>query len=342
MHMKKFLLSTTALLGMTALAAAADLPARTMAPAPAPVMVAPVFTWTGFYIGGHIGYGFSDRNNFGFGDNLTVLNAAGGRFVVQQEAGGGNFFNNGRGGSTEGVLGGGQIGFNVQTGIFVFGVEADVTLTDFDNGRDGRFGNNDNFGRAAPGGFGGGPVVAGIGVANNAGANNVAFFNRGGFGGTESIDYFVTVRGKVGLAFDRMMIYGTGGVAFAETDGNSNNGGFGSGADVVAANPGFFVGPGAQAAAAGVRGDFNRRSDFDDVGYAVGGGVEYAFTNNISAKIEGLYVDFSGDRRRDNRNTVVGVSNTGAAIRAENFSGGRTNADFGLIRAGLNFRFNTF
>ncbi|HEV2603258.1 MAG TPA: porin family protein, partial [Microvirga sp.] len=53
--MKKLLLSSVALIGFASVAVAADLPARTMAPAPLPV-VAPVFTWTGFYAGVHGGY----------------------------------------------------------------------------------------------------------------------------------------------------------------------------------------------------------------------------------------------------------------------------------------------
>ena len=341
--MKKILLSTVAFVGFTAGALAADLPARTMAPAPLPVMAAPVFTWSGFYIGGHVGYGFGESNNFGFANDLSVPVVGGGTVAVTR-AGGGSFFNNGRGGSTEGILGGGQVGFNVQTGMFVFGVEADVSLTDFDRGRNGFFGDNNGFALANPTGPGTVGVGAGIaapavGATGNAAGNNVAFFNRNGFGGTDSIDYFGTIRGRVGLAFDRMMIYATGGLAWAEYDNDGARGGsFRNGSDVQA---NFFVGPGAATAGAGVNGSFNNRRDFDDWGYAVGGGIEYAFTNNISAKIEGLYVDFSGDRRAA-RNEVVGVSNTGAPITATNFRGGNNNMDFGLIRGGLNFRFNTF
>jgi outer membrane immunogenic protein len=62
--MKKFLLATVALvaLGATVPALAADLAARpyTKAPAYAP---APIYNWTGFYIGGHIGGAFAGENS---------------------------------------------------------------------------------------------------------------------------------------------------------------------------------------------------------------------------------------------------------------------------------------
>src|SRR5580693_1083622 len=63
--MKKFLLATVALvaLGATVPALAADLPARTYTKAP--VYAAPIYNWTGFYIGGHIGGAFTGDNNDG-------------------------------------------------------------------------------------------------------------------------------------------------------------------------------------------------------------------------------------------------------------------------------------
>src|SRR6202035_3023569 len=62
--MKKFLLATVALvaLGATVPALAADLGARTYTKAPA--YAAPIYNWTGFYIGGHIGGAFNSDNNF--------------------------------------------------------------------------------------------------------------------------------------------------------------------------------------------------------------------------------------------------------------------------------------
>ena len=63
--MKKFLLATVALvaLGATVPALAADLPARYAPYTKAPVYAAPLYNWTGFYIGGHLGGGFGGDNS---------------------------------------------------------------------------------------------------------------------------------------------------------------------------------------------------------------------------------------------------------------------------------------
>src|SRR5258707_2167190 len=63
-RMKKFLLATVALvaLGATVPALAADLGARTYTKAPA--YAAPIYNWTGFYIGGHICGAFSCDKKF--------------------------------------------------------------------------------------------------------------------------------------------------------------------------------------------------------------------------------------------------------------------------------------
>jgi len=69
--------------------------------------------------------------------------------------------------------------------------------------------------------------------------------------------------------------------------------------------------------------------------------------NNVTAKIEGLYVNFEDDRRRNGffgGGNVVGVSNTGAAVFSDQFAGSgfnndRNRDDFAVVRAGLNFKF---
>ena len=60
--MKKFVVGAFALaaLGMAAPASAADLAARPYVKAPPP-MIAPVYDWTGFYIGPNLGGAWSQR-----------------------------------------------------------------------------------------------------------------------------------------------------------------------------------------------------------------------------------------------------------------------------------------
>src|SRR5258705_10685423 len=82
--MKKFLLGTVALvaLGATVPALAADLAARP-AYTKAPAYMAPIYNWTGFYIGGHVGGAFSGNNGFAG----TTNNKNDGRFLGGWEGG---------------------------------------------------------------------------------------------------------------------------------------------------------------------------------------------------------------------------------------------------------------
>jgi outer membrane immunogenic protein len=87
-------------------ALAADLPVRQPAPYTAPVAyVAPLYNWSGIYVGGHLGGGFE---NSSWSDPFT---------------GGSNTFNQ------SGFLGGGQIGANAQFNWLVVGVEGDFSWT---------------------------------------------------------------------------------------------------------------------------------------------------------------------------------------------------------------------
>ena len=96
---------TSLLLGTSLAANAADLPpAPPMAPrAPvAYIPAVPMFSWTGFYIGGNLGGGWGRGNVV---DSLFGVN-----------------FTNGNSAS---FVGGGQVGGNYQIGSFVIGAEAD-------------------------------------------------------------------------------------------------------------------------------------------------------------------------------------------------------------------------
>src|SRR5512142_1934462 len=82
---KKFLLGTVAIvaLGATVPALAADLGARPYYNK-APAYAAPIYNWTGFYIGAHVGGAFSSDNNF---NGLSTGNNGNGRFLGGLQAG---------------------------------------------------------------------------------------------------------------------------------------------------------------------------------------------------------------------------------------------------------------
>src|SRR5258707_15737893 len=105
-YMKKFLLATVGLvaLGMAAPASAADLAARPYTKAPRP-MVAPIYDWSGFYIGANGGWG-QERRCFNAVDITGVFIGSEGCHA----AGGGGV--------------GGPIGSRLQTGGWGFGLEA--------------------------------------------------------------------------------------------------------------------------------------------------------------------------------------------------------------------------
>lgn len=117
-----------------------------------------------------------------------------------------------------------------------------------------------------------------------------------------SLDYFGTVRARFGYAFsgtnsvlDRTLLYVTGGLAYG--DQTLNIAGFTSPSNT-------------------------------HVGYAVGGGAEYAITNNWTVKLEGLYVDLGRERYTfTNANPAIPAIST------------RDNLDFGVVRAGVNYKF---
>ena len=270
-QMTKLLLSTAALLAMTAAAMAADLPARTMAPAPV-VPVAPVFTWSGFYLGISGGGIFGDNRVTTAGvlagniANVNVL-ARPPRVTVEND----------------GYLIGGTAGFNMQFGAFVAGIEGDVSYTDVDSRT--TYLNPNPFGIA--------PFPAGS--------------TRSTF--RSEMDYLATVRGRVGVAFDRVLVYATGGAAIADV---TNTADFG-------------------APVTGAQQFFGQRSD-TLVGYTVGGGVEVAVTNNISLKGEYLYYDLG--------RTTVNVPAVGAGGAGAYTS--RFDNEGHIVRGGANFRFNTF
>ena len=290
--MKRLFLASTLLTSLTATAFAADLPRRA---APPPVFTpVPVFTWGGFYAGFNAGYGFDARNH---SNTPTVIGVTSPTLVT---APGRVTFPGNR--DVDGFVGGGQIGYNYQftpgAGLVV-GVEADAQYVDF-----GR--NRNTF-----------TLSTGSNLANGA-----QLFNPNGIAG---LDYFGTVRGRAGYAFDRTLFYATGGFAYG------NGGGRRFGVPNTASN------------------DFK-------TGYAVGGGIEYALPTDsflnffhasaVTIKAEGLYVNLedgnvpNGSYGRNAAGTIFRVP-TGGTLISGTVNQNRDN-EFAVVRGGLNYKFGSY
>ncbi len=201
--LRRIILSSVGALALAGTAFAADLPSR--APPPVYVPPVPIFTWTGIYIGGQIGYAWGNQNsNFGdsFGDFASISS------------------------SSSGVIGGGHVGYNLQLNQFVIGLEGSVD---------------------------------GSSLSKTA---NFSPFLLGSAAITANADVQGSIRGRLGYAWDRVLIYATGGVAFAGTK-------------ATLATPFSYD-------------TFSNTR----VGWTVGGGLEYAITNNWSIRAEYRYSDF--------------------------------------------------
>jgi outer membrane immunogenic protein len=167
-------------------------------------------------------------------------------------------------------IGGGQIGGNYQINNFVFGIEGDFDWA------------------ANNGSSGGGTVIAGD-------TFQVTANNR----------WISTVAGRIGIAFDRWLVYAKGGGGWV-------------------GNNGFTVTNTTTGAAVGVSGN-NTNS-----GWLAGGGVEWAFANNWSVRAE---YDFLG---LNNRSFTVPA--TFPVLAGDTFT--THNRDVQMFTVGVNYLFN--
>lgn len=233
--MKRILGATVGLLAVSALPAmAADLPVK------APMMVpaaAPVYNWTGCYIGGNVGGGWARDSVTWTGITESGTAFAAGAATVLPGAANATY-------NASGFIGGGQVGCNYQTGQFVLGIEGDAQYTGLRGSRTAVSLGNTN----------GGPLTIVPGAIS------------------ESFDakWLSTVRGRAGFAAGPMLFYATGGLAFASVTFNDQLC-FGATAAVPGCNTSSVT---------------NTR-----FGWTVGGGIEWMFAANWTAKVEYLYAD---------------------------------------------------
>ena len=233
-----------------------------------------VMSWTGFYVGAHIGYGYGDNDG-----SITYATPGGlaGQSNLSSSAilvGGGNNTN----GDATGVIGGAHLGYNWQYDKWVVGLEGSVDPTLMSRN-------------------------VSIDIPNAAADPTGAL----GIGASATGSIWSTIQGSVraraGYAFDRMMFYGTGGVAFGEFGSNFRV----FGTDLTLAP--FYAA--------------DQRTT-TRVGWTLGGGVEYAVNPHWSVRGEYRYTDFghlgelpaassmgvayAADRHLDQNQVQVGVS----------------------------------
>jgi outer membrane immunogenic protein len=252
---------------------------------------AQVYNWTGFYIGGNLGYawGHSDTSSSvdctppvgmaGYICNSTfALGLANGAAVSASGSGRAN---------ANSVIGGFQVGGNWQFQNIVVGFEADANAMSLHASRTAS---------ARYVGFGGGPNATNTYTITS----------------TVDADRLFTARGRVGMAFASLMIYGTGGLAATTlrvTNGFTDD---------------FNIPSNARESASQSKGKF---------GWTAGGGGEWALNNHWSVKGEYLFVSFGS------------VSAAGLIVTPLGFTGyanglaTAANLRAHIARFGVNYRF---
>jgi outer membrane immunogenic protein len=225
--MKKLVFASVALcvFAIADFAVAADLPIYTKAPPP----VLPVWTWTGFYVGGNVGYSWG-RAATDFSESSTSTSV-----VTATTTGGLPIAGNGLTATTaasafgsaashmDGWLGGVQAGYNWQIQQWVLGLEADIQAT----------GEKDD------------PIFCSVTGCPAGSAIGTS---------TTKLPWFGTVRGRVGYSWNYapnrpILFYATGGLAYGEVDASYTGGLVGgplSAVNISSTRTGWTVGGGGE------------------------------------------------------------------------------------------------
>ena len=175
----RVLLGSIAALAMISAASAADLPRKALPP---PVM-APVWNWSGFYIGLNGGYSWGHSSR-----DLNFFDPVSGATIATGTGSGRNL---------NGGVFGGQIGYNWQAANWVFGIEADAQWTGQKGGTTVLC-----------------PVVGCFPTALAAVPANAASATL-----NDKLDWFATFRGRVGVTVTpSVLLYATGGAAWGEVE----------------------------------------------------------------------------------------------------------------------------
>lgn len=302
--MKKLLLISTGFAALIAPIVAAAKPLRR----PVPV-AAPVYAWTGFYVGGNVGYGWGDARTDIAGNGTSFFTPS---FVATEPVLPGTVvaFADSNTARLNGVIGGGQVGYNYQfSPKWVLGFEADIQGA-------GKQGSNAFLDTFSSRFCTSAVLFTCVGTSPLNGTATTGY--------DAKIDWFGTVRGRLGLLItDQVLFYGTGGLAYGRVELSGNTTVNGS---VVG-----IPGP-----------PFSGATAFSEsktkAGFAVGGGFEAKLWANWTWKIEYLYLDLG---YLDTASPFPAATPLAGGFSSP-FTGSittRTHFTDNIVRVGLNYKF---
>jgi outer membrane immunogenic protein len=300
--MKRTLIAIAVSLFAITAAAAADMSAPNPTYVKAPV-AAPVYNWTGCFVGVNGGYGWNNGNSNYNDPNLTGDPING---LPNVNVGPLQYIPTATGTSGSGGLAGGGAGCNWQSQQWVFGIEGDF---DWANISGSRTTSTLTSGAQFSPQFGLGPNMGSF-PANTGAANEQV-----------ALQWFSTVRARVGIAVqDRVLLYATGGLAMGKVNSQGSVTTSSSLTDVT--NPAWIG-----------------SNSTVKTGFVVGGGAEWAFHDHWSVKAEYLWYDLGSTSHPLNVNCPTCT----AAVLALVYPtlGNVSSPVVGsIVRVGLNYKFN--
>lgn len=221
--------------------------------------------WSGWYAGGNLGYGWGDARN----PDVSFVDPGAAIGFAAYFAAGGNVI---PGLTPRGINGGGQVGFNrMLAPHWLVGAVADLQAS----------------------------AIA-ASATNSAAAFGVPTLQSN----SSRIDWFGTVRGKIGVTENNWLLFGTAGLAYG-----------------AVTTSGSFITPGGLVAVTGA-------NTSTSTGWAAGAGVNYSLSQNWIAGIEYIYVNLGRTSATETQPLFPG-----AALTISNLSAVH------VLRTTLDYRF---
>jgi outer membrane immunogenic protein len=226
--------------------------------------------WAGWYAGVNGGYGFNSDQAVDYYFTFIPPDARAGtigRVPSYNKL------------SQDGGFGGGQVGYNWQSGRLVYGLEADIQISG----------------------------ISGT-VAGTPPSNSWDTYSLSG-----SLDWFGTFRGRLGYAFGPALVYATGGLAYGKVESD------------IAYSSLYPSKVGGQPP--GYTANGNAHQEKLEVGYVIGGGIEYALTPKWTIKGEYQYIDLGS-------HTATTIDEYSKTV----FMHAKVDDNYSTVRGGLNYK----